>query len=94
MNNSAALTDAISSFSDWDRPWEFKDHVEHDTSISPAEQSLFAAIWAEATNERHWKSSDLALCVNQLRGELLSKYPALEQNSIAAIANAAAYQWR
>jgi hypothetical protein len=94
MNNCAALSDAILSFSYWDRPWELKGHVERTQNISASEQSLFAEIWAEATNGKHWKSSDLALCVNQVRAELVLKYPALKQDAIAAISNAVAYQWR
>jgi hypothetical protein len=87
------LERALQSFNDWDMPWLFREQVLKSISTHECRQ-LFEAVWSEAVAEVYWKSSDLAACARHAEAGLQRAFPRLSSEAVAALANAAAYQWK
>ena len=92
MSGTANVCDAVAGFNDWSRPWEFPTHVA--ASLAAEDGELFQAIWAEATDAKHWTLANLAACAEGVQFALAARFPELDAATVTAIANAAAYQWR
>jgi len=90
----SVLNRTISEYEAWGRPWLFYEHVSTSPSLSAEERDIFAQMWNEATDARHWMRSDLGECAKQAEIALLGIFPRLDNSSAELIARAAAYQWR
>lgn len=92
MNAIHRIGAAVIGFRSWQQPWLFAGTVG--AALSESDRPLFERIWAEACDARHWTDADLAQAAAQARQALEAGFPGLGTAVAAAIADAAAYQWR
>jgi hypothetical protein len=90
---SESLNRAITSYQDWQSPWRFHDDVLG-ALAEGGDRERFEMIWAEALDEKHWTSSDLAEGVRHLQAVLVDRFADMSLEAAAAVAKAAAYEWR
>ena len=89
------LNEAIASFTTWDRPWLFHDHVATHIDLPDAEVARFERIWIESGDKKYWVDVfDLAVGARQAAIALSKQFPALGNEAAEAVACAAAYEWR
>jgi hypothetical protein len=88
------INNAIASFQQWERPWEFYDAVFAKLISHKENQQTFENVWLEATNEKYWTNGDLGECCEHAKSELNRVFPFLTTNACSAVANAAAYEWK
>jgi hypothetical protein len=89
------LDEAIASFTAWDRPWLFHDHVATYIGLSNTEVALFERVWDESVDKNYWVAvSDLAVGARQVAIALSKQFPALSSEAAEAVARAASYEWK
>jgi hypothetical protein len=91
---SLSLNDVVIKFEQWDRPLDFFSCVSRDEALTDADRALFARIWNEATDAKHWTLADLKQCSEVARQALHGQFPSLSDAALAAVVRAAAYQWK
>jgi hypothetical protein len=91
MARQIGLSSVITDFKAWDGPWQFYDYVAQAAGLPEAERAIFEKAWLEATDSKHWRSSDLGQCIKEVEVALRERFPFLGAEAITAVANAAAY---
>jgi len=86
------LNEAITIFSDWDKPWLFAEKVE--ALIEKTEINEFRILMSEATNEENWKDMDLILGCKVTHQKLKANFSYLSDKSIGAVVRAVSFQWK
>lgn len=93
MDLRRELIEAVESFDDWGRPWEFYASVSSLLSNDACEE--LAHIWAAAMEATIWSAcDDLAQGCSLAEGRLSLSYPWLSVGARRQLVNGAAYQWR
>jgi hypothetical protein len=87
-----SINEAILSFTNWDRPWEFEDAVR--SLLNENDMILFDAAWAAALDERNWRDSDLVRCGEIAHARVRDTFPMLHEEAIDGIVRGASYQWK
>jgi hypothetical protein len=88
------LACAISSFDDWSYPWTFKTSVRGKLGSQKEDLELFEALFTEASRPEHWQQVDLVLGCRIAQNEMKSRFPQVDDSSIASIVRSASYDWR
>lgn len=88
------LADAVDSFSDWSRPWTFRDSVSAKLATDSADAKLFEALVVEALRFEHWNAGDLAYGCKIAHMATKKKFPDVDDRVIGPIVRAASYDWK
>jgi hypothetical protein len=92
MTDTTKINLAIQAFSDWSFPWKFMENIVAEAELGPFEKNLAQAVWAEAFNDKYWRSEELAECTQLTEIGLARKYPWLSTKSCENLARATSYQ--
>ena len=88
------LNEVLTSYSAWDRPWEFPTYIQEHLDLSSTDKDKFSNIWEAAADATHWQSSDIVLGCKNVQSSLRDLFPYLNEEAIGSIVRAASYQWR
>lgn len=88
------LNEIILAYEAWNRPWDFEESIAECEQLSPQELALFADIWGEATDGRHWKQPHLSDGCVAAENALRERFPALNREATARVVKAASYVWK
>jgi hypothetical protein len=94
MDPAVNVNDAITNYRDWSHPWLFHQAVASALGHQGSSKALFADVWREAMDDRHWQSADLGSCVKSAASAIREKFPTISEPAAKAIANAASYEWK
>jgi hypothetical protein len=92
MTDTDKINAALQSQTDWTYPWKFLENVLAHPGLGPFERNLTQSIWTEAFNDKYWRSTELAECVQHIETGLAKKYPWLSAQSCKNLARAASYE--
>lgn len=95
MDVHTQIQDAVAAFSQWHRPWQFRDEILQSALLDERGRAAFERIWNQAVSSPAWRSAaDLAVARSKVRELLLSTDAALGAKTTDRIVQAVSYEWR
>jgi hypothetical protein len=93
-NVTKLIVEAMDSFADWSRPWEFLASVLAYEGLPATDQELVRAVWMEACKSEHWCNGEPSAGSLNAERALTKRYPWLSTSARTQVVRAASYQWR
>ena len=88
------LNASITSYSDWEHHWDFKQYVLQSPKLSKAEIAMFNNAWEVAIDSKLWCFNDIVLGCKSASNALRLSFPGLSDMATASIVRAISYEWK